>query len=108
MKMGMTNNIKSILLLYPTYFSPIVQYVALVQTDTIIFEVHDNYQKQTYRTRCYIYSPNGKQLLNIPVRNANSKQKTRDVIIDYSFNWQVINGKFSKFWLKPHIVFLGC
>ncbi len=86
--MGMINNIKSTLLLYPTYFSPIVQYVALVQADTVFFEVEDNYQKQTYRTRCYIFSPNGKQLLNIPVRNANSKQKTRDVIIDYSFNWQ--------------------
>jgi len=51
-------------------------------------EVEDNYQKQTYRTRCYIYSPNGKQLLNIPVKNANSTQKTKDVLIDYSFAWQ--------------------
>ncbi len=51
-------------------------------------EVEDNYQKQTYRTRCYIYSPNGKQLLNIPVINANSTQKTKDVLIDYSFAWQ--------------------
>jgi len=75
-------------LIYPTYFSPIIQYVALVKADKIIFEVEDNYQKQTYRTRCYIYSPNGKQLLNIPIKNANSKQKTKDVVIDYSFNWQ--------------------
>jgi len=51
-------------------------------------EVEDNYQKQTYRTRCYIYSPNGKQLLNIPVKNANSTQKTKDVLIEYSFGWQ--------------------
>jgi len=75
-------------LVYPTYFSPIIQYVALAKADTIIFEVEDNYQKQTYRTRCYVYSPNGKQLLNIPVKNANTKQKTKDALIDYSFDWQ--------------------
>lgn len=76
------------MLLYPTYFSPIIQYAALAKVDKITFEVEDNYQKQTYRTRCYIYSPNGKQLLNIPIKNANSKQKTKDVVIDYSVNWQ--------------------
>ena len=56
--------------------------------ENISFEVEDNFQKQTYRTRCYIYSPNGKQLLNVPVLNANSSQKTKDVLIDTSFNWQ--------------------
>ena len=76
------------MLLYPTYFSPIIQYVAIAKAENLTFEVEDNYQKQTYRTRCYIYSPNGKQLLNIPVKNANSKQKTKDVLIDYSFDWQ--------------------
>ena len=76
------------MLFYPTYFSPIIQYVALAKADNIIFEAEDNFQKQTYRTRCYIYSPNGKQLLSIPVKNANSSQKTKDVLIDTSFNWQ--------------------
>ena len=86
--MGMTNKNKFTLILYPTYFSPIIQYVALANADKIIFENEDNFQKQTYRTRCYIYSPNGIQLLSIPVKNANSSQKTKDVLIDTSFNWQ--------------------
>ncbi len=60
----------------------------MAKADTVLFEVDDNYQKQTYRTRCYIYSPNGKQLLNIPIKNANSTQKTKDALIDYSFGWQ--------------------
>lgn len=76
------------MLLYPTYFSPIIQYIALAKASTVVLEVEDNYQKQTYRTRCYIYSPNGKQLLSIPVKNANSKQQTKEVLIDHSFNWQ--------------------
>ena len=67
------------LLFYPTYFSPIVHYIALAKADQVIFEVEDNYQKQTYRTRCYIYGANGKQLLNIPVQHNNKSRKTKDI-----------------------------
>ncbi|MET2985046.1 WbqC family protein [Aureibaculum conchae] len=76
------------MLLYPTYFSPIIHFVALSNQDKAKFEVHDNFQKQTYRTRCYIYGANGRQLLNVPVQQANSKQKTKDVLLDNSTNWQ--------------------
>ena len=54
----------------------------------VTYEVEDNYQKQTYRTRCYIYGANGKQLLNVPILNANSRQKTKEVLLDNSINWQ--------------------
>ncbi len=77
---------KSTLILYPTYFSPIVHYVAISKADNLTFEVEDNYQKQTYRTRCYIYGANGKQLLNIPIHHDTHK-KTKDIKIDTSFNW---------------------
>lgn len=76
------------MLLYPTYFSPIIHFVALADQEEVTFEVEDNFQKQTYRTRCYIYGANGKQLLNIPVLQANSKQRTKDVLLDHSINWQ--------------------
>lgn len=76
------------ILLQPTYFSPILQYVAIAYTDKIIFETEDNFQKQTYRNRCYIYTAQGKQLLNVPVQHTNEiKQKTKDVKIDYKDNW---------------------
>lgn len=54
------------------------------------FEVFDNYQKQSYRNRCFIYGPNGKQMLNIPVsfKTETKRKKTRDARIDYSENWQ--------------------
>lgn len=76
------------MLCYPTYFSPVSQYVAIAKANNLTFEVNDNFQKQTYRTRCYIYGANGKQLLNIPVVKANSKQATKDIKIDYSEDWQ--------------------
>ncbi len=59
----------------------------LSKTNNVIFEVEDNYQKQTYRTRCYIYSADGKQLLNIPIQHKQIK-KTKDIKIDTSFHWQ--------------------
>ena len=75
-------------LLHPTYFSPIVQYVAIAKYANIIFEVEDNYQKQTYRNRCYIYGANGIQPLNVPIEHLKGfKQKTKDVKIDYKDNW---------------------
>lgn len=77
-------------LFLPTYFSPISQYKAIVNSDEVLFEIEDNYQKQTYRNRCYIYGPNGKQLLNIPTKhiNSSSKKKTKDTLVDNSVSWQ--------------------
>jgi hypothetical protein len=76
-------------LFIPTYFSPISQYHALLNSDSIIFEVEDNYQKQTYRNRCYIYGANGKQLLNIPVSipKSSKKTKSKDILVENA-NWQ--------------------
>ena len=76
-------------LFIPTYFSPISQYQALLNSDSIICEVEDNYQKQTYRNRCYIYGANGKQLLNIPVTipKSSKKTKSKDILVENA-NWQ--------------------
>lgn len=77
-------------LFIPTYFAPITQYGLIHQSETIEFEVTDNFQKQTYRNRCYIYGANGKQLLNIPITHSKSqvKQKTKDIRIEAGSNWQ--------------------
>jgi WbqC-like protein family len=76
-------------LLYPTYFPSISNYVAMVQFDGVVFETEDNFQKQTNRNRCYIYSPNGIQLLNIPVKHSvEQSQKTKEVRIENNFDWQ--------------------
>ena len=75
-------------LIHPTYFSPVVQYVHISKSSGIIFEVFDNFQKQTYRNRCHIYSAQGKLMLNVPiVHQKGIKQLTRDVKIDYKSAW---------------------
>ena len=47
------------ILVQPTYFSPIIQYAKIVKSKKIVFEFEDNFQKQTYRNRCYISGANG-------------------------------------------------
>jgi hypothetical protein len=77
------------ILIHPTYFPSISHFAAIVQADKITFEMEDNFQKQTNRNRTYIYSPNGIQLLNIPVKHSKTAhQKTKDVQIENDFDWQ--------------------
>ena len=77
------------ILLHPTYFPSISHFAAMAQSENITFEIEDNFQKQTNRNRAYIYSPNGIQLLNIPVKHSKeSHQKTKDIRIETEFDWQ--------------------
>ena len=82
------------MLFQPTYFSPIIQFEKIVQAEKCMFEVYDNYQKQTYRTRLSIYTPEGRQDLNIPVKHKKgSKLMTKEVEIENAYNWQRIHFK---------------
>ena len=77
------------ILIHPTYFPSISHYIAMLQSDSVTFEMEDNFQKQTNRNRMYIYSPNGMQLLNVPVKHGiNKHQKYKDVRIENDFSWQ--------------------
>src|SRR5690625_4068387 len=54
-------------LVYPAYFPCALQLAAMAQADSVVFELHDNYQKQTYRNRAYIAHSNGLLVLNAPI-----------------------------------------
>ena len=76
-------------LIHPTYFPNIAHFVAMLKADDIVFEVCDNYQKQTYRNRASIYGANGKLDLNIPVvYSQKNRQCYKDVKIFNTENWQ--------------------
>lgn len=76
-------------LIHPTYFGSVSHYVAMLNTDQILMEVDDNFQKQTNRNRMYIYSANGIQMLNIPIKSPeNGSKKFKDFLIENAFNWQ--------------------
>ena len=78
------------IIISPTYFPDILSFAAMVQADTIMLEVSENYQKQSYRTRMYIATSNSRLLLNIPVLHSKKKErkKIEDTYIENSFLWQ--------------------
>lgn len=76
-------------IIHPSYFPSISNFVAIAKADIVTFEMEDNFQKQTNRNRMYIYSPNGIQLLNVPIKKSKvAHQKTKDVKIESAFDWQ--------------------
>ena len=77
------------ILIHPSYFPSISHFVSIAKANIVTFEVEDNFQKQTNRNRMYIYSPNGIQLLNIPVKhNKERHQRIKEVKIENDFDWQ--------------------
>ena len=78
--------------IFSTAYCPPIDYIKeFITSKNVILEKWENFQKQTYRTRCYIYSPNGKQMLNIPIKHSKNKQGRKlinEAKIDYSENWQ--------------------
>jgi hypothetical protein len=74
----------------PPPYPSISHFVAMSQADGILFEIEDNFQKQTNRNRTYIYSPNGILLLNIPVKHSKANhQRTKDIQVDSDVDWQI-------------------
>lgn len=81
-------------LIHPTYFPNLAHCIAAVQTKDVVFETDDNFLKQTYRNRTYVYGANGKLALNIPViHSQKNRQKYRDVKIFNEQNWQSLHWK---------------
>ncbi|HAC40619.1 MAG TPA: hypothetical protein DCF48_03500 [Rikenellaceae bacterium] len=86
------------MLLSSAYFPPL-SWLALVARDMTLspdrvlpsraeVELQENYQKQSYRNRCYILSADGPQMLQVPVVHGAS-WRMADVRVDYSTPWVV-------------------
>lgn len=56
--------------------------------DKVILEKAENYQKQSYRTRCKILTANGVMDLSIPVLHGNGKQLISEVFTQETENWR--------------------
>ncbi|WP_452228821.1 WbqC family protein [Lacinutrix sp. MEBiC02404] len=82
------------ILIHPTYFPNIAHFAAMLKAGEVTFEVHDNYQKQTYRNRTFIYAANGKLQLSIPViYSQKERQKYSDIKIHNTEKWQILHWK---------------
>ena len=61
---------------------------AMLQQDVIYISIEEGFQKQTYRNRFEIMSPNKRQILSIPLSKGKTKLTTKEVKISYAEPWQ--------------------
>lgn len=82
------------ILVNTAYFPP-VQYLSKIKNSgEILIEQYESYGKQSYRNRCDIMTGNGVMTLSVPVVKGSSiKILTKDVLVDYSTNWQKLHFK---------------
>lgn len=76
--------------IFATSLLPTNEYISLLaKSDEVIIEQHENFQKQSNRSRFHILSPNGIQSLQIPIAHQTIQQNLiTEVKISYRDNWQ--------------------
>lgn len=71
------------------YLPPVSWCKSGLAAGALTIEGHEHYQKGSWRNRCEIAGPNGRQLLSIPlVKGKNNKMPVREVRIAYDEPWQ--------------------
>ncbi len=81
----------SIAILSSAYLAPIQYYSKLIQYPTSLIEHFEHFTKQTYRSRCDIYSPNGLKTLSVPLVKRDHRQTVKDLKISYDYDWQKLH-----------------
>ena len=77
--------------IFPLFYLPPIEYFSHIveQKNQLYIENAEHFQKQSYRNRASIHSPNGKLNLIIPVvKGSKNHTLVKDVKISYDFNWQ--------------------
>ena len=86
------------LVIHPTYFPNILFFSKILNQNKILFEINDNYIKQSLRNRTSIYHANGILNLSIPVKySSKKKQKFKEIEICNDTDWQNKHLKSIKF-----------
>jgi hypothetical protein len=74
-------------IMVPPYFGPISYWKQIINSN-ILWDVHQNYVKQSYRNRTFIHSANGLHKLTIPVKHSKIKFPMLNAEIDNKTAWQ--------------------
>ncbi len=73
------------------HYLPSIAYVKAIAGNTVFFEAHEHFIKQTYRNRCRIAGANGVQDLIVPVKKKSAKIPVKELEIMYAEKWQHIH-----------------
>ncbi len=93
-------------ILSTAYFPPIEYFAAMANSSRVIVERCETFQKQSYRTRCHIYSANGLLALTIPVKRDLLQEQSSFGIAEGKPSHKLIIDKvqpdYSKGWVIQH------
>ncbi len=91
------------ILIESQFFPPIDYLARCAQTENVVIEAHEHFQKGSYRNRCHIAGANGLQILSVPLRRNNKNDEDikgdfggdfedvrsiKNVKIAYDVDWQ--------------------
>ncbi len=81
--------------IFSTAYLPPVEFFSYASvSEKIMIEACENFRKQSYRSRCYIYSANGKLPLCIALEHSRrSRLPIKDVRISYALPWNKMHWK---------------
>ena len=77
--------------IFPLFYLPPIEYFSKMveNKNHLLIENAEHFEKQSYRNRASIHSPNGKLDLIVPViKGSKNHTKVKDVKISYDFQWQ--------------------
>ena len=71
------------------YFPCIDWFTTFVQADQVLIEQYENFERASFRNRCYVAGPNGRLALSVPVEGGrNQRAVMKDLRISYHERWQ--------------------
>ena len=77
------------MILPSAYLGNIEYFYHLWKEDSVCIDIHEPFQKQTYRSRSKIVGANGSQVLTVPVERPDGKNTLmKDVLISNKENWR--------------------
>lgn len=85
----MSQNSEDTLVIDLQYLPCIAYFVQFIKHPSICVDIHEHYEKQSYRNRCYLILANKVACLSVPVVKGNRKQVFKDIQIDYNQKWLV-------------------
>ncbi len=73
-----------------SYFPNILTVQKIMEAEKVWIEQHENFIKQSYRSRCNILGPNDILTLSVPVIGGRKNTPIRQILIDNRQRWQHI------------------
>ncbi|NUM51320.1 MAG: WbqC family protein [Flavobacteriales bacterium] len=86
----MESDIKENTIILPSaYFGSLEYWKLMASENPVLIDGYEPFRKQTLRNRTHILTPNGIQILSVPLQHRKNNTRLKDIKICYAENWQI-------------------